>query len=236
MLCALSAHGGPPLLTDDPDTPGPNHWEINTGVTSLEAYHEWILGTPILDLNYGVGDHIQLKYQVQYEVGVPERGGVLLGNGNSLAGIKWRFIDQTNWSWLEVSTYPQVEFVYPTSSIGRGLAEGGDNLLLPIEVEHQFKKLTVYAEGGYLWNQYQPMQGWFGLAGEHELSEKFSLMGEFYGGYDQDFRNSGMSFNLGFSLKMTEHIALIGSAGRGIYGPPLRAPTFQSYLALQLTF
>jgi hypothetical protein len=25
----LRAQGGPPLITDDPDTPGPRHWEIN---------------------------------------------------------------------------------------------------------------------------------------------------------------------------------------------------------------
>lgn len=24
-----SAQGGPPLITDDPDTPGPRHWELN---------------------------------------------------------------------------------------------------------------------------------------------------------------------------------------------------------------
>ena len=92
-----------------------------------------------------------------------------------------------------------MEFIYPTSSVRRGLADPGDNLLLPIEVEHQFKSLTIYAEGGYVWNESAPMQGWFGLAGKYELSEKFSLMAEFYGGYDREFRDSGMSFNLGLA-------------------------------------
>jgi hypothetical protein len=236
LLWAADALGGPPLLTDDPDTPGPNHWEINVATISEYAAREWEIGAPLLDMNYGVGDRIQLKYQVQYNVLAPDHGGVLAGVGNSLAGVKWRFLDQTNGSWLEISTYPQVEFIYPTSSVSRGLGDRGDNLLLPIEVERHFKSLTVYAEGGYVWNEYGSMQAFYGVAGEYELSEKFSLMGEFYGGFDREFQHSGLSFNLGFSRTLTEHIALIGSAGRGIYGPALRAPAFQSYLALQLTF
>jgi hypothetical protein len=235
-LCAGTVHGGPPLLTDDPDTPGPNHWEINAGTISEYAGREWEVGAPLLDINYGVGEHIQLKYQVQYNILVPEQGGVRAGMGNSLAGVKWRFIDQTNWSWLEISMYPQIEFIYPTSSIRRGLAEAGDNLLFPIEVEHQFKKGIVYAEGGYLVNEYQEPNGWYGLAGEYELSEKFSVMGEIYGGWDRNFMHEGASFNLGFSRPLTEHVALIGSAGRGLFGPLDRAPAFMSYLALRLTF
>ena len=165
LLWAANAHGGPPLVTDDPDTPGPNHWEINLGGTSVYANHEWTGGAPLADINYGVGEHIQLKYQVSMIELAPERGGALVGVSNSLAGVKWRFLDQTNSSWLEISTYPQLEFVYPESSWRRGLADRRDNLLLPIEMEHIFKPLTVYSEIGYQWNEYQPKQGWCGLAG-----------------------------------------------------------------------
>jgi hypothetical protein len=236
LLWAASAQGGPPLLTDDPDTPGPNHWEINTGGTAQYEARQWEIGAPLLDMNYGVGEHIQLKYQTQVSELAPQQGGARAGMGNSLAGVKWRFVDQTNASWLEISTYPQLEFVYPGSSGRRGLADRGDNMLLPIEVEHIFKPLTVYAEGGYLWNEHRPKAAWYGLAGEYEFGEKFSLMGEFYGGFDRDFQNNGLSFNLGFRRTLTEHVALIGSAGRGIFGPAERAPAFMSYLALQLTF
>jgi hypothetical protein len=156
--------------------------------------------------------------------------------GTSLAGVKWRFVDQTNSSWLEISTYPQLEFVVPGSSGWRGLADSGDNVLLPIEVEHQFKSLTVYSEAGFIWNEHEPMEAWYGLAGAYQLSEKLSLQGEFYGGFDRAFAHNGMSFNLGFARTLTKHVALIGSAGRGIFGPPERAPAFMSYLALQWTF
>src|SRR6202044_197616 len=88
LLWAANAHGGPPLLTDDPDTPGPNHWEINLAMTSQYAAHVWLLGTPLADINYGVGDHIQLKYQVQANMLQHEHGGLRFGMGNSLAGVK----------------------------------------------------------------------------------------------------------------------------------------------------
>ena len=107
---------------------------------------------------------------------------------------------------------------------------------MPIEIEHKFKHLTVYAEGGYFQNEYPPVSALYGLAGEYEFSESFSLMGEFYGGWDRDFQNSGLSFNLGFRRSLIEHVALIGAAGRGICGASQRAPAFMSYLAFQLSF
>ena len=237
VVGAASAGAGPPLLTDDPDTPGPNNWEINNAIVSEHAEHQWNIGAPLLDMNYGVGYHLQLKYQVQYNINVPEHGGPSSGMGDSLAGIKWRFIDQTtNGSWLEVSTYPQVEFIYPSSSIWRGLGDKGDNLLLPIEIEHSFESVVVYAEAGYIWNEFKPYSVWYGLAGEWDLTKNFALMGEFYGGFDHRFENSGLSFNLGFSQILTDHLALIGAFGRGIYGAQERAPDFQSYLGLRVTF
>jgi hypothetical protein len=227
---------GPPLLTDDPDTPGPNHWEINIAMTSEDVAQQWEFEMPLLDINYGVGDHIQLKYQVPLNIYVPKQSGARLGMGNSLAGVKWRFLDQTNGSWLEISTYPQFEFIYPHSSVQRVMADDGHNLLLPIEMEHQFKSLIVYAEGGYVLNENRPSEAFYGVAAEREFSKKFSLMGELYGGFGRDFQENGLTFNLGFRRALTEHVALIGSAGRAISGPRIDAPVFQSYLGLQLTF
>ena len=35
---AARAQGGPPLVTDDPDTPGDGHWEINLAAIANDAY------------------------------------------------------------------------------------------------------------------------------------------------------------------------------------------------------
>ena len=60
------AQGGPPLLTDDPGTPGNRNWEINIATTHFRSPGEREIEAPLLDINYGLGDRIQLKYEVHY--------------------------------------------------------------------------------------------------------------------------------------------------------------------------
>src|SRR5580704_2214334 len=85
---------GPPLLTDDPGTPGPNHWEINLAMTAEQDARLWSFETPLLDLNYGVGERIQLKYEAPWVESEPPNARVRSGPGESLVGVKWRFLDQ----------------------------------------------------------------------------------------------------------------------------------------------
>ena len=60
------AQGGPPFITDDPGTPGNRHWEINLGWIADHnpglAYYQ----LPDIDMNYGWGDRIQLKYELPW--------------------------------------------------------------------------------------------------------------------------------------------------------------------------
>ena len=63
---AAFATGGPPLVTDDPGTPGSRKLEMNVAFTSEVTSSERRFETPILDLNYGLGDQIQLKYDIRF--------------------------------------------------------------------------------------------------------------------------------------------------------------------------
>jgi len=93
---AAHAQGGPPFRTDDPETPGNHHWEINFGFIgdrnpAAGAYQ-------VLDINYGLGDRIQLKYEIPIAIEEtrpqPEQNGQVIGGlGESLLGIKWRFYE-----------------------------------------------------------------------------------------------------------------------------------------------
>src|ERR1700730_11610703 len=60
------AQGGPPLLTDDPDTPGPGHWEINIAALMEKTRSQRRVEVPRVDLNYGVGRRIQLKFEMPW--------------------------------------------------------------------------------------------------------------------------------------------------------------------------
>src|SRR5438128_2822541 len=70
---AVVAQGGPPLITDDPETPGNGHWEINVAWTLSQKHNRRLFGIPLLDVNYGFGEHIQLKVEVPWLV-LQERG------------------------------------------------------------------------------------------------------------------------------------------------------------------
>jgi hypothetical protein len=231
---AVVANAGPPLLTDDPDTPGSNHWEINIAVTSEKVGDEWGFETPLLDLNYGVGERIQLKYEVPLILVDQEGQGIRAGPGNSKIGVKWRFLDEEK-AWLDVSTYPQFEFNHGSSSVQRGLVEDGWSVLLPIEFAHKFGPLTVYSEAGYSLNERRSNEWLYGVAAEYEISEKLSIMGEVYGTADYRFRDDELVSNLGLRWKCNRQISLLMAVGRSIKISGEGEPDFSSYAALQLT-
>ena len=62
------AQGGPPFITDDPGTPGNHHWEINFGWIANHNPGQSYYEIPDVDLNYGWGDRIQLKYELPMAV------------------------------------------------------------------------------------------------------------------------------------------------------------------------
>src|SRR5271170_4583107 len=106
MFFAVLAHaqGGPPFRTDDPETPGNRHWEINFGWIGARNPAAGAYQVPDFDFNYGLGDRLQLKYEIPIAIeetlpqpatrtdpAVP--GQVIGGLGESLLGIKWRFYE-----------------------------------------------------------------------------------------------------------------------------------------------
>jgi hypothetical protein len=109
-----------------------------------------------LDFNYGLGDHIQLKYETGYLfVSGPGTVGVKHDIDDSLLGVKWRFLDQEK-AHVDVSMYPQLDLVNSNRSVQRGVAQSGPNLLLPIEVAHAFGSVTLVTEVGYQYSSEQP--------------------------------------------------------------------------------
>jgi hypothetical protein len=52
------------MRTDDPGTPGNRTWEINIACTQTFSPIEREIETPLLDINYGLGDRIQLKFEI----------------------------------------------------------------------------------------------------------------------------------------------------------------------------
>jgi hypothetical protein len=128
-----ASQGGPPMITDDPETPGNGKWEINVASTLERHSGEHYLDFPAIDLNYGVGDHVQLKLEGAFVVLKKSGEGSLAGFGNALVGVKGRFLDEAK-SGVSMSIYPQLEWNLAHASVRRGLMESGTHIILPLEI------------------------------------------------------------------------------------------------------
>ena len=106
-VCA-QAQGGPPLATDDPGTPGDGKWEINGAITTEITRSRQNFGLPALDFNYGVGEHVQLKFETEADLIHAMGSATRAGIGYSKVGVKWRFVDEEK-SGVAVSVYPQLK-------------------------------------------------------------------------------------------------------------------------------
>jgi len=239
MLAALSlpsaAQGGPPFITDDPGTPGNGNWEINVAAYAERHPDERIYDAPILDMNYGLGDRIQLKYQVPYLVDGVNDGPTRSGLGKSLAGVKWRFYENHE-KGLEISTYPQVEFNNPTSSLQRGLVANGTRFYLPIEVSKKIGPFVVNPEVGY-WFANKAGAAWAsGVVVGHEVSNRLELDGELYNTANTNGTNHWDTYDGGGRYKLGEHFVLLFMAGRSFTRPSISQPQFFGYLGMQFLF
>jgi hypothetical protein len=110
-LFAVAAHGqgGPPFRTNDPETPGNRNWEINTGWVADRNPATGAYQVPDFEISYGLGDRIQLKYELPIAIqeirplpGQP--GHLIAGVGESLLAVKWRFYEhRSEDTWLKDS-------------------------------------------------------------------------------------------------------------------------------------
>ena len=103
------AQGGPPMITDDPGTPGNRHWENNLSIAFEHRPNEWLLDAPGIDLNYGWGDHIQLTLQSSLAILKRSDHGAVAGIGGTEAAVKWRFLDEER-NGFDMSIFPRVIF------------------------------------------------------------------------------------------------------------------------------
>jgi len=126
------AQGGPPLVTDDPDTPGNGHWENNLATIASRSGGRWSLEAPDADLNYGWGPNIQLNADIPLAAAQVAAAAGMWGWAPShwrSNGASWR----TRTRATAVSTYPRYSSAWVASSWQRGLAAAGHAIFLPLE-------------------------------------------------------------------------------------------------------
>jgi hypothetical protein len=147
FLACLGAVAAPAFATEDTDTPGPGKWEINIGVSATRSNGAWEYGLPEGDINYGLGERLQLvlggsRVTVR-ESGMPSRSGT----GRAVAGLKWRLIDQEQ-AGFALAVFPQYEWNPSSSSERRGVVDPGQSLTLPLVLGLRSGDTGYYAEYG----------------------------------------------------------------------------------------
>jgi len=223
------AQGGPPMLTDDPGTPGNGKWEINIAdVTQFTS--QTVSQFPYSDINYGWGDHVQLKYESALNSVSSQTMPV--GGSQAIVGVKWRFFDEES-DGVDVSMYPQYQFT--PSYIANNPANGQSSFFLPIELSKKFGEITLNPEVGYSF-QYGGGYGFWvvGVLADHEFDKKFEIMVEVFADIGTAANETETLFNLGGRYNWNEVLTFLFSAGLSLQTPP-DIPTMQfSYLGLQL--
>ncbi|MGI9101385.1 MAG: hypothetical protein ACR2IF_02970 [Terriglobales bacterium] len=227
------AQGGPPMRTDDPGTPGNGNWEINIGLTTDRRADERNFEAPVLDINYGAGDRVQINFEIPWVVRGIDGGPTKQGLGNSGVAVKWRFYQDESRG-LEISTYPRLEFNNPTGSVRRGLVDRGQRFLLPIEVSKKIGPVEVNPEAGYWITQFGPNQWFAGIAVGHQATPRLELLAEEYNIVEVGGDYHESTIGGGGRLRLAHSALLIFMAGRSFQGPASGQPQLIGYLGVQI--
>jgi hypothetical protein len=229
----LRAQGGPPFLTNDPGTPGNANWELNVGAMATHTAAGTSSQLPQLDVNFGLGERIQLTYEADYAVQSSSGGSTVGGYGNALLGVKWRFFDQGEGGW-QVSTFPQFETAGSARAQREGLAIDGPRLLLPVEVSKRLGPLDVNLEVGYYFPRNGPHERFVGLALGRQVNERLELDGEIYADRASGAPPNDTTLDVGFRYKLHPAFILLGMVGRSIAGNAGDHVQIMGYLGLQI--
>jgi hypothetical protein len=234
MLAVLSlpsaAQGGPPYYTNDPGTPGNLNWEINLGYMPFFYSNQSVSHVPDVDINFGVGDRIQLTYENAWlRVQNP---ATKFGLGQSNPGLKWRFYDAGE-SGLAVSVFPQFFLDNPNDAVRRGVTPASEAFLLPFEFTKKIGPVDVDFELGYQF-VHKGSDGWItGLVVGHDFTPRFEGDIEFYsqGTFHPSYNQP--TFDIGGRYKIHRPVILLFMAGRSLERTRPNQSYFLGYFGLQ---
>jgi hypothetical protein len=225
--------GGPPMITDDPGTPGDGKFEINLALAFEHRPGETTVDSPAIDINYGVGDRIQLTLQGGPVLLKRRDHGAIGGLGGTEAAVKWRFIDDQK-TGVSMSMFPRVIFNISRSAPRRGLAEGGTRFQIPFQFAKAFPGFDLDLEWGPLVSTVGPSQWLYGIVAAVDVSKTTGLMAELHGTSRTNFSDDELAVNFGIRQKLSEHSIFIGSLGHELRSPEARA--LIGYAGIQLVF
>jgi hypothetical protein len=216
LSCVAHAQAGPPLITNDPDTPGAGHWEINLAATGTHSDGSWELSLPDLDINYGVGERIQLSVHLAElhagESGMPTRSGI----GPVELAFRYRFLDEER-DGVSLALQPHWERSWSQAAIRKDLASEHDEFGLPLQVSRHFGQATVAVELARNFIEAEPDEWQAGSFWSRECSRGLTCLLE-VNAVHPDGGSTDTIVNVGARYEANEHFVVQGSLGRQVSG------------------
>jgi hypothetical protein len=236
FLCApilVHAQAGPPFLTNDPGTPGNANWEIN--IASAQAISRGVASyqLPQIDLNYGLGDRVQLTYEIPYVVQTGNGQSRQSGWSNAFPGIKWRFLDQGEGGW-QASVFPQFETGASASAQRQGIATPGSRFLLPMQVTKRVGPIDLDVEAGYYFPKNGVSERILGLVAGREMTDRLDVGAEIYNDRATGAPPNETTLGLGGRYKLSRGFVALFMAGRSVSGTANGQPEFIGYVGIQI--
>lgn len=234
ILSATRAFAGPPYATDDPEPVDVGEHELFVAFEQERTADGSSGSLPLLELNYGAAQDLQLSIGVPFSYDDPHRGASHRGLGDIELGAKYRFLQEAD-NQPMVSFYPTV--VAPTGDSDKGLGEEKAQLFLPIWLQKNWGDWQVNTGGGY-WIDHSAdaRNHWFfGWQVQNHVSESWTLGAEVFHSTEEAVgEGSSSGFNLGAVFEIDERDHIVLSAGRGLSN--LATNRFSSYVGYQLNW
>ena len=223
------------MITDDPGTPGNGKWENNLAITFSHVPGEWSVDTPLFDLNYGWGDHIQLTLQGPVTVLKRSGHGAIAGLGGTEAALKWRFLDEEICG-VDMSMFPRILFHVLRSSVQRGLADDGTRFQIPFQLEKKIGWLDLDMEFGPVISTAGQSEFLSGVVVGKELNKTTSIMAEVHATSRTNLSNDVVTLNVGWRHQLAPHAVWIASLGHEVHRGADEPLALIGYCGVQLLY
>ncbi len=234
FFCSFTLFAGPPFNTDDPRLlpyPGGEAYLFSSG--TFDRSGATGIG-PAIEFNYefikkGFSHLIlPLAFNDQYHA------ASYFGRGDIELGFKYQFSAQKGW-FPAVATFPLAEI--PTGKASEGLGNGKPQYFIPVWLEEDIGKWTVYGGSGYWINHGANNKNYLfsGILVQYNFTNGAFLGMEFFHHTPSTDKGSGMTgIHLGGGFPLYKKIELIfsGNPGNGI----TKYKHFSYYLGLHYVF
>jgi len=234
ILLSKNIYGGPPFRTDDP-IPVPylsgELYLFSTGV--VDGGGTSGVG-PAVEFNYGIFPNTQFHVVAPLAFSIPKGETSYAGYGDTEVGVKYRFLDQSSVI-PDIATFPLIEV--PTGDAARNLGNGKAQLYLPLWLQKDIDKWTVYGGSGYWINPGAGNKNWqfTGILVQYNFTDNFFLGIElFHQTASTIYSDSFTGIHLGGGIPVADNYQVLfsGDLGNGLTS----YKHFAYYLGLYHTF